>query len=74
MSTPGLMYVYDPGEPRYVLLKGALRAWLIERRQPAYYAPADRGWWLRRERLDEVLALAELDHIVVRLRDRRSAA
>lgn len=63
------MYVYpDPQGDTYVIIRGPLRDWLIRRRQPAMYSPLIRGWWLRKDRLDEVLALAELDHLNVRVR------
>ena len=63
------MWVYDfTPKDKHVLLRGNIRKWLIEHRIPAYWLPRWRGWQVRSERVPDVLALAELDGIVVAVR------
>ncbi|CCH77733.1 hypothetical protein BN12_220011 [Nostocoides japonicum T1-X7] len=62
------LYVYEmPG--RTVLLRSSVwtetRDWLKARRVPAQWSPGDRGWHLRRDRLGEVLLMAEAEGIRV---------
>ncbi|WP_374969930.1 hypothetical protein [Terrabacter sp. BE26] len=52
-------YLIDTSDPRHVVIKGALRQWLKDEGIPAQWAPAQRGWFLRRERVPDVTARLE---------------
>ncbi len=53
-------------EGRNTLVKGGIRDWLAESGVPALYSPANRGWWVRTERIVDLVALAEYQGIVVK--------
>jgi hypothetical protein len=53
-------------EGAYTLLKGNLRDWLSENEILALSSPRNRGWWLRSERLPDVLALAEHQGVLIK--------
>lgn len=50
------VYVYDGTDPRHVLMRGPLGGFLKAARIPAMWSPRSRGWWVRRERVGDVLA------------------
>lgn len=68
MSRP-VLFVYET-TGRTVLIRSSVwtqtRDWLKARRVPAQWSPGDRGWRLRRDRLDEVLVMAEAEGLSVR--------
>lgn len=75
ITWPTNLVVYDDNtSDRYVVVRGMLRDWLIRHRQPAMYGAIVHGWWVRRDRIDEIVSLAELDHIPVKIVQGRSAA
>jgi len=53
-------------EGRNTLVKGSIRNWLIENSIPAMYSPTARGWWVRNERIVDLVALAEYQGLVVK--------
>ncbi len=58
-------YVYAvPGE-RYALLRGYAGFWCKDNRVPAYRSNMRNGWWLRSERVADVVAGMELAGISV---------
>lgn len=59
--------VYDEGAGKHVLLRGPIRHLLSEYRQPAVWSNIDRGWWLRRERLPDLMAQAAESGYAVRV-------
>ncbi|WP_137120922.1 hypothetical protein [Segeticoccus rhizosphaerae] len=59
--------IADEGSVRYVTLRGPLRDFLIRHKVPAMHNNRTRGWALRRERLADVLALAEAEGHQVRM-------
>ncbi len=62
-----IVFVYDvPEEETFVLVRGQVGGWFRGRRIPAYRTNINNGWWLRRDRLDDVLADMELSGIYVR--------
>jgi hypothetical protein len=63
-----LLTVCPSGSPRYRLIKGPLKDWLIANRIPAMYSARQRGWSVRSDRLPDLLALAQRDGIPVRFR------
>lgn len=71
-EAPQAMHAYAvPGE-RHALLRfaGDGSSWLKAQGVPAMRTSRHRGFFLRRERLADVLALAERDHIITRLHHR----
>jgi hypothetical protein len=60
-------YVYEAPGHRGVLIRGAVRDWLIEHKIPARRDNIAGGWWLSRERLPDVLAALQADGIHVRV-------
>ena len=63
------MFVYgDPSNVRYALLKGPLREWLKGHRIPALWSSSSHGWWVRLDRLGDVIAQAERDGYRVRMK------
>ncbi len=66
------LQVIDDGDPRYVTLRGALLSvWLKDHRMPAVRSPLDRGYRLHRDRLADVLAIAQEGGVAVRMRGGR---
>ncbi len=54
------VYVYAiPGE-KFALVRGRVGGWFREWRIPAYRSNMHGGWWLRQERVDDVMALLEM--------------
>ena len=66
---PTRMTVYAPPGASYALVRGRLKPWLIRHSIPAMHSATARGWWVRTERLPDVLALADLDHVAVKTYD-----
>lgn len=74
-DAPQAMHVYTvPGE-RHALLRfaGDGSSWLKAHGVPAMRTSRHRGFFLRSERLTDVLAMAERDHIVTRLHYREAS-
>ena len=53
-------------ENNYTLVKGNVSDWLAHNRIPALGTPMNRGWWIRNERLPDVVALAEHQGLIVK--------
>ncbi len=59
------VYVYAiPGE-KYALVRGYVGGWFRDRRIPALRSNMHNGWWLRQERVADVIALLERSGMVV---------
>ncbi len=56
-----------PGE-KYALVRGHVGGWFRSRNIPAYRVNMNGGWWLRSERVSDVVALLEHDAYRVNLR------
>lgn len=54
-----IVYIYGPGGEKYVLVRGHVGGWFRERRIPAYRSNLHNGWWIRQERVADVMALLE---------------
>lgn len=70
MTRPVYAYGYEGGEETedgtYALFRGPLGAWFRGKGIPAYRSNVENGWWVRRERLSDVMALLETDGYLVR--------
>ena len=67
MSGPTTVLVIGESDGRrYTLIKGSVKDWLGENRIPALWSPLNRGWWLRTERVADVVALAERQGAIVK--------
>lgn len=54
------VFIYEtPDDGHYVLVRGRVGGWFRDQRIPAYRSNIHNGWWLRRERLDDVMALMQ---------------
>lgn len=63
------VFVYEsPGES-YVLVRGYVGGWFRGRGIPAYRSHMHNGWWVRRERADDVLAEMQAGGLWVRYID-----
>jgi hypothetical protein len=63
------VYIYGQrSNPRYTLVRGMIRGWLIERQIPAMWSPMHKGWHVRTERVGDLIAQAELDGFEVRMK------
>jgi hypothetical protein len=51
---------------RNTLLRGPIREWLKAKGVPALWSTRRRGWWVRSERVADVVAQLERDRYVVR--------
>ncbi len=59
------VYIYAiPGET-YALVRGHVGGWFRERRIPALRSNMHNGWWIRQERVADVVALLERSGIGV---------
>ena len=68
------VYVYAiPGE-KYALVRGHVGGWFRDRRIPAYRSNLHGGWWLRQERVDDVMARMDVSGLVCRFSDRPAPA
>ena len=67
MIRPILVYGM-PNSDRYTLIKGPIHDWLIEQRITATWTPRLNGWCVRTERLGDLIARAEHDGYVVRMK------
>lgn len=61
------VYLFE-AEGAYVLLRGPVRDFLRDNGVPARRSPMDRGWWVRRERVPDLVALLEVAGYAVRPR------
>ena len=59
--------VDDPVNVRYVIVKGHVRQWLKDNGVPAMWLPRHRGFCMRRDRLPDLLALADVQGHRVRV-------
>ena len=57
----------DPVSVRYVVVKGRVREWLKDNNIPAMWLPRHRGFAVRRDRLPDLLALADMQGHRVRV-------
>lgn len=63
-------YIYAVPGQAYALVRGpGIGGWFRSRRIPAMRTAMHNGWWLRQERIPDVVALMELDGISVILSD-----
>jgi hypothetical protein len=51
----------------YTLVKGNVRTWLADNRIPALWSPMNHGWWVRTERIPDLLAAAEVEGLIVKV-------
>lgn len=69
-----LVFVYAvPGE-KYALVRGHVGGWFRARRIPAYRSNMHNGWWLRQERVADVMAGMDVSGLVCRFSDRPAPA
>jgi hypothetical protein len=62
-----IVLVVGRTEGNYTLCKGSdIKGWFAANRIPALWSPLNRGWWLRSERLPDVVALAQHQGLVVK--------
>lgn len=66
------VYIYDGTDPKHVLVRGPVGQSLKAAKVPALWSNRSRGWWLRRERVADVLA--QLDRQGYDVRSRRGDA
>ena len=53
------VFIYAlPGE-KFALVRGHVGGWFRERRIPAYRSNVHNGWWIRQERVNDVVAALE---------------
>ncbi len=63
------IYVYGLAENlRYALVRGHLRDWLKAEGIPAMWSPPRKGWYVRTERVGDLMARAEIAGYVVRMK------
>jgi len=60
------VYIYESGQKNHVLVRGHVGGWFRDHRIPAYHSNLHNGWWLRRDRRDDVLALLQHSGLSVR--------
>lgn len=53
------VYVYALPNAKYALVRGHVGGWFRERRIPALRSNMHNGWWIRQERVADVVALLE---------------
>lgn len=63
------VYVYECDGP-HVLIRGNVRDWLKANRIPAMRSAMRRGWWVRRDRLPDLLARLDAAGFAVRTRSK----
>ncbi|WP_345203962.1 hypothetical protein [Fodinibacter luteus] len=61
------VYLYE-AEGAHVLVRGPVRDWLRDNGVPATRSAVERGWWVRRERVPDLVARLELAGYLVRPR------
>lgn len=67
MSGPTTVLVIGESDGRrHTPIKGSVKDWLAKNGIPALWSPTNRGWWLRNERVADVVALAERQGLIVR--------
>ncbi|MDQ2782720.1 MAG: hypothetical protein M3Y26_09345 [Actinomycetota bacterium] len=59
-------YVYAIPGNTYALCRGRLGGWFRSHGIPAYRSNVHNGWWVRAERVDDVVALMQDDGLLVR--------
>ena len=61
-----IVYCYAVPEETHALFRGPVSGWFRDRCIPAYRSNIENGWWLRQERLDDVLPRMESSGLSVR--------
>lgn len=61
-----LVYVYAVDGETYALCRGHLGGWFRSRCIPAYRTNVHNGWFIRVERVDDILARMQQDGFLVR--------
>jgi hypothetical protein len=62
-----VVYLYTtPSSERYVLARGHVGRWFRDRGIPALRSPMNGGYWIRKERADEVEAMLDRAGVLVR--------
>lgn len=64
------VYIYATHGERYALVRGMIRDWLQAQHIPAMWSPSRKGFWVRQERVADVVALLAHDGYAVRVKDR----
>jgi len=68
------VYIYAlPGE-RHALVRGNVGGWFRDRRIPALRTNLHSGWWLRQERVPDVMASLSISGYATRYAERRAPA
>ena len=68
------VYIYlVPGE-KYALVRGHVGGWFRDQRIPAYRSNMNGGWWIRQERVNDVMARMDVSGLVCRFSDRPAPA
>jgi len=68
------VYIYAvPGE-RYALVRGNVGGWFRARHIPALRTNLHGGWWLRQERVADVMAALSLNGYATHYAERRAPA
>jgi len=69
-----LVYIYAIPDEKYALVRGHVGGWFRGRRIPAYRSNLHGGWWLRQERVADVMARMDVSGLVCRFSDRPAPA
>ncbi len=69
-----LVFIYAGESERYALVRGYVGGWFRDHRIPAYRSNMHGGWWLRQERVDDVMARMDVSGLVCRFSDRPAPA
>jgi hypothetical protein len=64
--TTTVLIVGDSDGRNHTLIKGNIRGWLASNRIPALWSPTNRGWWIRTQRIADLVALAEHHGLIVK--------
>ena len=67
MSATKTVVIIGKSTDLHTLVKGSCRDWLAESRIPANWSPTNRGWWVRNERIADLVAMAEYEGLVVKV-------
>jgi hypothetical protein len=51
----------------HTVVKGNWRDWLAERQIPATWSASQRGWFVRNERIADLVAMAEHEGLIVKV-------
>jgi hypothetical protein len=70
MSATKTVVIIGKSTDLHTLVKGSCRDWLAESRIPANWSPTNRGWWVRNERIADLVAMAEYEGHIVKVANR----